>query len=103
MTPLGWLGRKTSTQKKKKKNLSKSQWIFTKLDMSNDIVDIWFWIAIGYISSLLDIVITQWHDNGWELSFHVFIQVRNSLIVSVIKSYCNTHFRSFQNFVVLIN
>ena len=30
-------------------NLSKSQWIHTKLDMRTDIVEIWFGIAIGYI------------------------------------------------------
>ena len=28
-------------------NLSKSQWIFTKLNMCIDLVEIWFWIDIG--------------------------------------------------------
>ena len=32
-------------------NLSKRQWIFTKLGMCPDIVDIWFGIANGQISS----------------------------------------------------
>ena len=34
--------------------LSKSQWIFTKLDMCIDIVEIWFVIADGQISSIFD-------------------------------------------------
>ena len=33
-------------------NLSKYQWIFTKLGMCIDIVDIWFEIANGQISSI---------------------------------------------------
>ena len=33
-------------------NLSKHQWIFTKLGMCIDIVDIWFGIANGQISSI---------------------------------------------------
>ena len=35
-------------------NSSKSQWIFTKLDMCIDIVEIWFGIANGQISSVFD-------------------------------------------------
>ena len=35
-------------------NLSKCQWIFTKLGMCIDIVEIWFWIANGQISSNFD-------------------------------------------------
>ena len=34
-------------------NLSKCQWIFTKLGMCIDIVKIWFGIATGQISSIL--------------------------------------------------
>ena len=34
-------------------NLSKDQWIFTKLGVIIDIVEIWFWIANGQISSFL--------------------------------------------------
>ena len=34
-------------------NLSKHQWIFTKLGMCIDIVEIWFGIANGQISSIL--------------------------------------------------
>ena len=54
-------------------NLSKSQWIFTQLDMCIDIVEIWFGIAIGYISSVFDRVISPGHDNGGVLLFHVFM------------------------------
>ena len=56
-------------------NLSKSQLIFTKLDMCIDIVEIWFWIADGRILSIYDSVICPRHDNGWVLSFHVFIRL----------------------------
>ena len=38
-------------------NLSKHQWIFTKLGMCIDIVDIWFGTANGQISSNFDVVI----------------------------------------------
>ena len=34
-------------------NLSKCEWIFTKLGKCNDIVEIWFGITNGQISSLL--------------------------------------------------
>ena len=43
------------------------------LDMCLDIVEVWFGIAIGYTSSVFDIVISQWNDNGGVLWFHVFI------------------------------
>ena len=42
-------------------NLSKHQWIFTKLGMCIDIVEIWFWIANGQISSIFDGVICPRH------------------------------------------
>ena len=35
-------------------NMSKHQWIFTKLGMCIDIVEIWFGIANGQISSIFD-------------------------------------------------
>ena len=38
-------------------NLSKSQWIFTKLNVCIDIVEIWFGIVNGQISSIFDRVI----------------------------------------------
>ena len=38
-------------------NLSKHQWIFTKLGICIDIVEIWFGIANGQISSIFDRVI----------------------------------------------
>ena len=47
-------------------NLS-NQWIFTKLGMGIDIVEIWFGIAYGQISSMFDRVICPRHDNGWVL------------------------------------
>ena len=40
-------------------NLSKCQWIFTKLSMCIDIVEIWFRIADGQSLSILDRVISQ--------------------------------------------
>ena len=42
-------------------NLSKYQWIFTKLGMCIDIVEIWSWIANGHISSMFDKVICMPH------------------------------------------
>ena len=47
-------------------NLSKHQWIFTKLGMCIDIVEIWFGIANGQISSNFDGVICPTHA-------HIFI------------------------------
>ena len=45
-------------------NMSKRQWICTKLDICIDIVEIWFGIANGQIMSNLDGVICPRHDNG---------------------------------------
>ena len=42
-------------------NLSKHQWIFTKLGMCIDIVEIWFGIANGQISLKFDRVICPRH------------------------------------------
>ena len=47
-------------------NLSKYQWIFTKLGMCIDIVEIWFGIANGQISSNFDGVICPRHA-------HIFV------------------------------
>ena len=47
-------------------NLSKHQWIFTKLGMCIDIMDIWFEIANGQISSNFYAVICPRHA-------HIFI------------------------------
>ena len=47
-------------------NLSKHQWIFTKLGMCIDIVEIWFGIAIGQISSIFDRAICLRHA-------HIFV------------------------------
>ena len=43
-------------------NLSKRQWIFTKLGMCIDIVEIWIGIANGQISSNFDRVICPRHS-----------------------------------------
>ena len=45
-------------------NLSKYQLIFTKLGMCIDIVEVWFGIANGKISSNFDRVIVPQHNNG---------------------------------------
>ena len=47
-------------------NLSKHLWIFTKLGMCIDIVEIWFEIANGQISSIFDGVICPRHA-------HIFV------------------------------
>ena len=54
-------------------NLSKYQWIFTKLGMCIDIVEIWFGIANGQILLIIDRVTCPPQDSGWVLSLHVFI------------------------------
>ena len=47
-----------------------NQWIFTKLGMCIDIVEIWFGIANGQILSIYDRVICWLHDSGGVSSFH---------------------------------
>ena len=54
-------------------NLSKSQHIFIKVAMCIDVVEIWFVIAIGYISLFFGRIISPSHNNGRVISFHVFI------------------------------
>ena len=49
-------------------NLSNHQWIFTKLGMCIDIVELWFGIANGQISSNFDGVICPGHD-------HIFVNL----------------------------
>ena len=51
--------------------LKKSQWIFTKFYICIDIVEIWFGIANGQISSICDRGTCPRHDNGGVLSFLV--------------------------------
>ena len=46
-------------------NLSKHHWIFTKLGMCIDIVEIWFWIADVQISSNFDEVNCLGHTQLW--------------------------------------
>ena len=62
------------------KNLSKSKWIFTKLGMCIDIVEVCFAIAHWQISSTFDRVICPWHDNGGVLSFHVLLHLKNKIV-----------------------
>ena len=45
-------------------NLSKHQWIFTKLGVCMDIVEIWLRIAYGQILSVFDRAICLRQDNG---------------------------------------
>ena len=47
-------------------NLSKHEWIFTKLGMCIDIVEVWLGIANGQISSIFDTVICPRHA-------HIFV------------------------------
>ena len=47
-------------------NLSKHQWIITKLSMCIDIMEIWFGIANGQILSIFDEVICPRHS-------HIFV------------------------------
>ena len=55
-------------------NLSKSQWIFIYLGifLCIDIVEIWFGIANGQISTIFDKVFCSQHDNDGVLSFTRF-------------------------------
>ena len=61
-------------------NLSKYQWIFTKLGMCIDTVEIWFGVANGQISSITDRLICPRHDGGRVLSFHIFILMVNIFV-----------------------
>ena len=61
--------------------LSKFQWIFTKLGMCIDIVEIWFGIANMQICSTCDRVICLPHDSGWVISRFYFL---NSLLTQHI-------------------
>ena len=54
-------------------NFSKSQQIFSKLEMFVDTVEIWFGIGIGYILSIFDRVISPWHNTDRVLLMHAFI------------------------------
>ena len=53
-------------------NLCKYQSIFTKLGMCINIVELWFGVANGQISSIFDRVICLPHSSGGVLLFHVF-------------------------------
>ena len=71
--------------------LSKYQWIFTKLDMCIDIVEILFLILMGKFHQFLTVICPR-QDNGEVLSFHIFIYIffaqklqLNSIILQTIK------------------
>ena len=49
---------------------SKYKWIFTRLGICIDIMEVWFGIANGQISSIFDSYLP---DSGRALSFHIFI------------------------------
>ena len=51
----------------------KSLQTFTKLNMCIDIVEVWFQIAIWYILSIFDRVISPGYNSGGVLLFHTFI------------------------------
>ena len=53
-------------------NLSKYQWIFTKLGMCIDIVEIGLGLLMGKFHQFLTVICPS-HDNGGFLTFHVFI------------------------------
>ena len=53
-------------------NLCKCQGILTSLGTCIDIKEIWFGVANGQISSVIDIFICPRHDNGRVLYFNVF-------------------------------
>ena len=52
--------------------MSEYQWIFTKLGMCIDILEIWSGIANGQILSIFDSVVSPPHESIGVLSFHVF-------------------------------
>ena len=53
--------------------LSNYQWIFTKLAMCINIVEVCFGIANGQILSVFDRVTCQGYDSDRVSSFHIFI------------------------------
>ena len=62
-------------------NLSKYLWIFTKLSMCIDVVEIGFGLPVGKFHQFL----TDWaHDIGGVLSFHIFVYS----FLSWLASYC---------------
>ena len=65
-------------------NLSKYEWILTKLSMCIDIVEVWFGFANGQILSVL---CYMWGIySGRVLSFHIFISFSN-VRISMMRSY----------------
>ena len=57
-------------------NLSKHQWMFTKLGMCNDIVEIWFGIANGQISSKFDGGICPRHAHIFVFQMITWVNVK---------------------------
>ena len=66
-------------------NLSKNQWIFTKIVMCIDIVEICFGIANGQISLIFNRVICLRYDSGGVFSFHVFIGLMFAFMQLLLK------------------
>ena len=69
-------------------NLSKHQWIFTKLGLCIDIVEIWFGIPNGQISSIFDRVICPsvhflFPDDN--LSKHQWIFTKLDLCIDIVE------------------
>ena len=56
-------------------NLSKHQWIFTKLGICIDIVKIWFGIANGQISSIFDGVICPRHTHIFHFQMITWLNI----------------------------
>ena len=67
------LAKETSIFSFQDNNLNKSQWIFTKLDMCINIVEIRFRIANVQILLIFNRDICPRKDNGEVLAFHILI------------------------------
>ena len=64
-------------------NLSKHQWIFTKLGMCIDIVEIWFRIAYGQSSSMFELSACDTIMAGYYSFTFLFIHLSNSFFLSL--------------------
>ena len=72
-------------------NLSKHQWIFTKLGMCIDIVEIWFGIANGQISSNFMELPARSSIMAGYYSFNVFIWIMKCLFLRDMESLTLSH------------
>ena len=62
---------------------SKCQWIFTKLAVCIDIVQIGFGNANGQVLSIFDRVICLGYDSGWVLLFHILLHLNTPIVAKV--------------------